>query len=158
VRQHAIDRPWNRKLLGYSFWSSRGGEVKARVAPKALQAMKHRVRETTRRSRSQSIEEVVADLRSFLVGWRNYFRLAETPRVFTDLDEWIRHRLRALHLKHWKRGTTIFRELRRRGMSRHTAARIAANGRRWWKNSAMAVHIALPNRYFDQLGLPRLAT
>jgi len=152
----AVDRPQNRKLLGYSLWWGRGGEVKRRVAPKALQTMKDRVREITRRSRSQSIASVVADLRSYLVGWKSYFRLADTPGVFATLDEWIRHRLRALHLKHWKRGRTIFRELRARGMSEHAAAKVAANGRRWWKNSAMAIHIALPTRYFDKLGVPKL--
>ena len=153
----AVDRPQNRKLLGYSLWWGRGGEVKRRVAPKALQTMKDRVREITRRSRSQSIASVVADLRSYLVGWKSYFRLADTPGVFATLDEWIRHRLRALHLKHWKRGRTIFRELRARGLSEHKAAVVAANGRRWWKNSAKAIHIAFPIRYFDKLGVPRLA-
>ena len=132
--------------------------MKRRVAPKALQAMKQRVREITRRSRSQSIARVAADLRSYLVGWKSYFRLADTPRVLRTLDEWIRHRLRALHLKHWRRGRTIFRELRARGLSEQAAARVAANGRRWWRNSAMAIHIAFPIRYFDELGVPRLAT
>jgi RNA-directed DNA polymerase len=153
----AVDRAWNRKLLGYSFWVGRGSEVKRRIAPKAVQAMKDRVREITRRSRSQSIARVAQDLRSYLVGWKNYFRLADTPGIFRQLDEWIRHRLRALHLKHWKRGRTIYRELRARGLSEPKAAQIAANGRRWWRNSAMAIHIALPVRYFDELGVPRLA-
>ena len=72
------------------------------------------------------------------------------------MDKWIRHRLRALQLKHWKRGRTIFRELRARGMTVDAAAQVAGNGRRWWRNSAMAIHIALPNRHFDELGLPRL--
>jgi RNA-directed DNA polymerase len=153
----AVDWARNRKLLGYSFWSGPGGEVKRRVAPKALKAMKDRVREITRRRRSQSIIRVAADLRSYLVGWKNYFRLADTPKVFRELDEWIRHRLRALHLKHWKRGRTIFRKLRARGLSVRAAAKVAANGRRWWRNSAMAIHIAFPIRYFDELGVPRLA-
>ncbi len=119
--------------------------------------MKIRVREVTRRSRSQSITRVVQDLRSYLVGWKNYFRLADTPGVFRALDEWIRHRLRALHLKHWRRGTTIYRELRARGLPEHAAARVAANGHRWWRNSAMLINIAFPTSYFDGLGLPRLA-
>jgi len=85
------------------------------------------------------------------------FQFAQTPGIFRGLDEWIRHRLRALQLKHWKRGPVIFRELRARGMSILAASRVAANGRRWWKNSAMAIHIALPNKYFDGLGLPQLA-
>jgi group II intron reverse transcriptase/maturase len=154
----AVDWAWNRKLLGYSFWNAGAGKVKRRVAPKALQAMKERVREITRRRRSQSIARVAADLRSYLVGWKNYFRLADTPGVLRTLDAWIRHRLRALHLKHWRRGRTIYRELRARGLSEHKAAQVAANGRRWWRNSAMTIHIAFPTRYFDELGVPRLVT
>lgn len=154
----AVDRPQNRKLLGYSFyWGRRGEGVKPKVAPKALDAMKDRVREITRRTRSQSIARVAADLRSYLVGWKNYFHLAMTPRIFADLDAWIRHRVRALHLKHWRRGTTIYRELRARGLSERGAARVAANDRRWWKNSAMLINVAFPIQYFDQLGIPRLA-
>lgn len=152
----AIDWARNRKLLGYSFWSGPGGEVKRRVAPKALQAMKDRVRAITRRSRSQSITRVAADLRSYLVGWKNYFRLADTPNIFRELDEWIRHRLRALHLKHWRRGRVIYRELRHRGLSDLAARRVAANARRWWKNSAKLINVAFPTSYFDALGIPRL--
>jgi hypothetical protein len=79
-----------------------------------------------------------------------------TPGIFAALDEWIRHRLRAIHLKHWKRGKTIYRELRARGLSQHAAAKVAANGRRWWKNSAKLINVAFPISYFDQLGIPRL--
>jgi hypothetical protein len=153
----AVDRAWNRKILGYSFWVATGRVVKRRVASKALAAMKERVRRITRRTRGRSVEQVVAELRSYLLGWKGYFGLADTPGVFAELDKWIRHRLRALHLKHWKRGKTIYRELRVRGLSEHGAARVAANGRRWWRNSGMLIHVAFPTRYFDELGLPRLA-
>jgi RNA-directed DNA polymerase len=153
----AIDLAWKRKLLGYSFWVARGRMVKRRVARKALTAMKKRVRIITRRTRGRSIGQVVRELRSYLVGWKAYFRLADTPRIFSDLDEWIRHRLRAIHLKHWKRGRTIYRELRSRGLSDVGARRVAANGRRWWRNSGMLINVAFPIRYFDELGLPRLA-
>lgn len=152
-----VDLAQRRKILGYSFWVATGKVVKRRVSRKAIQAMKDRVREITQRSRGRSIGQVVTELRNYLVGWKEYYRLADTPRIFSDLDEWIRHRLRALHLKQWKRGTTIYRELRARGMSERSAAKVAGNGRRWWKNSAKAIHIALPNSYFDQLQLPRLA-
>jgi hypothetical protein len=125
--------------------------------PEALRAMKDRVRGLTRRTRGRSLAQVAEDLRGYLPGWKAYFRLAETPRTFSDLDGWIRHRLRALQLKHWKRGPTIFRELRARGMSERTATKVAFNGRRWWKTSALAIHVALPNKLFDELGVPRLA-
>ena len=83
--------------------------------------------------------------------------LADTPRVFAEIDGWIRHRLRALQLKQWKRGTTMYRELRARGAPERAAAIVARNSRRWWRNSAMLVHVALPNSLYDRLGLPRLA-
>jgi retron-type reverse transcriptase len=132
-------------------------ELLRRLAPKALGRMKARVRLITRRTRGRSLQQVCEDLKGYLQGWYPYFQLVETPGVLARLDEWIRHRLRALQLKQWKRGRTIFRELHRRGMSRGAAARVAGNGRRWWKNSALTIHIALPNSLFDKLGLPRLA-
>ena len=146
-----------RKFLGYTFWVAPGEMVKRAVASKPLSEMKARVRRITARSAGRSIEQVVEELRRYLVGWREYFRLAQTPGVFSALDQWLRHRLRALHLKHWKRGPTIYRELRARGMSEAHAAIIAGNSRRWWHNSSRLLNRALPNRYFDQLGIPRLA-
>jgi len=154
----AIAVATSRKLLGYSFWDAPGRTVKCRIAKKALETMKERVRLITRRTVGRSIERVTAELRSYLVGWKEYFRLAQTPNVFKELDQWIRHRLRAIHLKQWKRGKTIFRELRARGLSVTAAARVAANGRRWWRNSAMLIHVAFPISYFGQLGVPRLAS
>jgi group II intron reverse transcriptase/maturase len=152
----AVARPQDRKFLGYGFWVSKG-IVKRRVAPKALATMKDRVREITTRNGGKSMSAVIAELRSYLAGWKQYFRLAETPRLLSDVDEWIRHRLRLVQLKQWKRGTTTYRELRARGMSPHAAAYVAANTRRWWKNSGMRIHIALPTSYYDRMGVPRLA-
>ncbi len=146
-----------RSFLGFAFWVGPGRRVRLRVSPKAKKVMKDRVRSLTRRSRGRSLDQVALDLRSYLLGWKGYFRLADTPRVFHDLDQWIRHRLRALQLKHWKRGRTVFRELRARGMPVLLAARVAANARRWWRNSGMHLNIALPNELFDKLGVPRLA-
>ena len=153
----AVDLASRRKILGYSFWFGREGSVKLRVASKALTTMKDNVRLLTKRTGGRSMSQVCARLGSYLRGWKEYFRLAETPRILADLDEWIRHRLRAIHLKHWKRGKTIYRELRARGLSERGAAKVAGNGRRWWKNSGMLINVAFPISYFDRLGIPRLA-
>jgi RNA-directed DNA polymerase len=153
----AVARPWDRKFLGFSFWVAKGREVKRRVANKALMAMKQRVRSMTGRSCGRSIPTVIAELRGYLLGWKQYFQAADTPGIFRDLDEWIRHRLRAIQLKQWKRGTTVYRELRARGLGDEVARRIAANTCRWWRTSGMAIHMALPANHFDALGLPRLA-
>ena len=153
----AVDLAVRRKFLGFSFWVAAEGRIKLRVAGKALGAMKAKVRELSNRNRGRSVPTVVADLAGYLSGWREYFRLADTPGVFRDLDKWIRHRLRCLQLKQWKRGRTVFRELRARGMSVVEAAQVTANTRRWWHNSALKLNFALPTSHFDRLGLPRLA-
>jgi RNA-directed DNA polymerase len=153
----AVDLARNRKLLGYTFWYTQGGTVtKLKVADKALETLKERVRRITRRTGGRSMEQVIADLRDYLPGWRAYFSLSEAQGVFGNLDKWIRHRLRAIHLRQWRRGKTVFRELRRRDASVQLAANVAKNTRRWWKNSAMDLNVILPVRYFDQLGVPRL--
>ena len=118
--------------------------------------MKDRVLDITARSRGRSTSQVATELRGFLVGWKEYFRLTDTPRVLRELDEWVRHRLRALYLKQWKRGRTIYRELRARGMSERGAAAGAAHGRRWWATARSGIHVTLSNRFFDELGVPRL--
>ena len=153
----AVSRVWNRKFLGFSFWVARGRKIQPRVASKALAVMKQRVRRLTRRNCGRTLDQVVEDLRPYLLGWRAYFGIAATPGIFRKLDHWIRHRLRAIQLKQWRRGRTAYRELTARGVRHSLAASVAANPRRWWRNSAMANHRALPTRMFDDLGLPRLA-
>lgn len=153
----AVALVFSRKFLGFTFWVARGRVVKRKVARKALKAMKTRIRQLTRRNRGRSLGQIVGGLRSYLVGWKGYFRLADTPGVFRTLDAWIRHRLRAIQLKHWRYGATIYRELRARGMSHDRARQVAANSRRWWRNSRMLLNAAFPIRFFDELGLPRLA-
>ncbi|MGH8897362.1 MAG: group II intron reverse transcriptase/maturase [Egibacteraceae bacterium] len=153
-----VARVWERKFLGDSFWVAAGRAVRYRVAPAALAEMKARVRVITSRNGGRSTTAVVAELRSYLTGWKLYFQLAETPRIFEDLDKWLRHRLRAVQLKQWKRGTTAYRVLRARGVSDVAAREGAAHVRRWWAAASHpAFTTALPNSYFDRLGVPRLA-
>lgn len=148
---------FGRKFLGFSLWVAPGGEVKRAVAGKALEKYKQRLRQLTRRSGGLSLEEVVEKLRAYMPGWKGYFQLAQTPGVFRELDEWLRHRLRALQLKQWKRGKTMYRELRKLGASETNAGQVAANARRWWHNSRLALNRILPIAYFDRLGVPKLA-
>lgn len=146
-----------RKLLGYAFWYGPGGQAKCRVADKAKESFKQRIREMTRRSGGRSLPEIAERLRTYLPGWKAYFQLAQTPKVFRELDEWIRHRLRAVQLKHWRRGTTMYRELKAMGGSETDARQVAANSRRWWRNSRFLLNRAMPVAYFDRLGVPRLS-
>ncbi len=126
----AVASAFGRKFLGYSFWVAPGGVTRRKVADKPLQAFKRRIRQLTRRSGGRSMPEVAERLRSYVLGWKAYFRLAQTPRVFSDLDEWMRHRVRAIQLKHWKRGRTIYREL--------TALGAKPEGPGRWRRTAVA--------------------
>ena len=154
----AVAQPWGRKFLGYSFWKQ-GRQVKRGVASKALEAMKERVRQITSRNGGRSMKRVYEELTSYLRGWKTYFRLVEAKGVLKRLDEWIRHRLRMVQLKQWKRGTTVYPKLRARGVCERTAAAAASHARRWWRTAAsQALNIAMPIGYFDRMGVPRLAS
>ncbi|AQV92860.1 group II intron reverse transcriptase/maturase [Cupriavidus necator] len=148
---------FGRKFLGFDFWPAPDGVVKRGVAAKPLLAFKQRIRALTRRSGGQSLQEVVDRLRPYVQGWKAYFRLAQTPKIWRKLDQWLRHRLRAIQLKHWRRGSTIYRELRMLGATPETAQRVAAKSRRWWCNSEGPLNWVLDIAFFDKLGLPRLA-
>ncbi len=153
----AVASVFSRKFLGYAFWAGPGGAVKRRVANKAIKAFKDRIRELTPRLTGRSLRAVAERLRSFVLGWKSYFRLAQTPRVWRELDEWMRHRLRAIQLKQWKRGRTIFRELTALGAESDVAQRVAGNARSWWRNSGMLLNAVLTIKWADQMGMPRLA-
>jgi RNA-directed DNA polymerase len=152
----AVASVTGRKFLGYSFWFAKD-EVKRGVADKPMATFKQRIRQLTRRSGGRSMAEVIDKLKPYLLGWKAYFGLAQTPGVMLSLDKWLRHRLRAIQLKHWRRGSTIYRELINLGANAQVAKRVAGNSRCWWRNSAGDINRVLTIAYFDQLGVPRLS-
>ena len=153
----AVASALGRKFLGYALWVAKGREVKCAVAHKAVDDFKARIRQLTRRTVGRSMAQVVDKLRPYLLGWKAYFAMAQTPRVWRALDEWLRHRLRAIQLRHWKRPKTIYRELKALGASQDVAKQVAGNCHRWWRNSGMLLNKVLTIAYFDRLGLPRLS-
>ena len=154
-QKSAVARPWERKFLGFSF--TRNREPKRRVAPKAVLRFKERVRELTSRTRGVSIERMAEELAQYLKGWLGYFGKCQTPSVLQGLEEWTRRRLRSAIWKQWKRGTVRFAELRKRGVGKDLAAQTAGSAHGPWRlANSPALAIALPNAYFDSLGIPRL--
>ena len=153
----AVASVFGRKFLGYALWVAKGCEVKCKVADKPLQNFKARIRQLTRRSCGRSLAQVVEKLRPYLLGWKAYLGRAQTPKVWRRLDEWLRHRLRAIQLRHWKRPKTIYRELKTLGAGEDVAKQVAGNCHLWWRNSAKLLNSVLTIAYFDGLGLPRLS-
>ena len=152
----AVASAYGRKFLGYSLWVAKGREVKRKVSGQALGRFKQQIRWRTRRSGGKSMSQVVEQLRSYTLGWKGYFGLAQTPRIWRELDEWIRHRMRAIELKQWKTSSTIYRELKKLGASDAVATKVAGNSRCWWRNSRGQLNMVLTIAHFDKLGLPRL--
>ena len=152
----AVASVWGRKFLGYCFRASKEG-AKLAVSSPALDKLREHIRQLTRRSRGRSLEQIAADLRDYVPGWKAYFGLAQTPTVMQALDRWLRHRLRAVQLKQWRRGPTAYRELRKLGARVDEARCIAGNLRRWWRTSGLGLNRLLPIAFFDRLGVPKFS-
>jgi len=151
-KKSAVARAGQRKFLGFSFFR-RKGEVLIRIANQALQRLREKLRELTRRMRSGRLEDILQQLNKYLGGWIGYFRVADTPSVFTELDEWLRRRLRQLLWKRWKRGKTRWRELVSLGVPRRLAG-LGAMGSSPWRMAATPVmHMALSTAFWDAQGL-----
>jgi RNA-directed DNA polymerase len=152
----AVAEPWKRKFLGFSFTSEKA--TRRRIAPKARERFKGRIRELTQRNLGISMKKRVSDLASYMRGWMAYFRFCETPTVFRELDSWIRRRLRCVQWKQWKTCKGRYKGLRKLGLDADTAYKLACCSRGPWQISNFsALTRALPNSHFDSLGLPRLA-
>jgi len=155
-QKSAVDRANKRKFLGFRILI--GEKVKRRIAPQAIKRFKAKVHRLTRRNCGKSLERVVRELSRYLRGWKAYFGFCETPSVLKELDSWIRRRLRSILWKQWKTPKKRFKNLYRRGVSKITAARTAMSSKGPWHISlCKAMHVALPNKIFDALGLTRLA-
>jgi RNA-directed DNA polymerase len=149
----AVDRPWKRKFLGFSFTAHR--VTKRRLASKSIERFKEKIRELTRRTRGGSLEEVIGSLSRYLRGWLGYFRFCQTPSVLRDLESWVHRRLRSLLWKRWKRGRVRFAELRKRGVGHDLAAQSAGSRHNVWRLSrSPALNSALPGKFWQFLGLP----
>jgi RNA-directed DNA polymerase len=151
-KKSAVARVGKRKFLGFSFFF-RKGEVLIRIAKQALQRLHERLSALTRRTRSGRLEEIIRQINEYLRGWMGYFRLADTPSVFEDVDRWLRRRLRQLLWKRWKRGTTRWRELVSLGVPRSLAALGATGTSPWHMAASPVVHTALSNSFWMAQGL-----
>ncbi|MFO7962732.1 MAG: group II intron reverse transcriptase/maturase [Desulfobacterales bacterium] len=151
----AVDRPWNRKFLGYSMTVHMRPRLK--VAPSVVKRMKEALREEFRRGRGRSLKSTIATLAPKLRGWMNYFKLAEVRGVFDEFDGWIRRKLRNILWRQWKRSYARAKNLMRRGLPEERAWRSATSGRGpWWNSGASHMNEAFPKKFFDALGLVSL--
>jgi RNA-directed DNA polymerase len=154
-KKSKVDKVSKVKFLGFSFYI-RGVQVLIRVAEKALEKCRKKLRMLTRRCRQGKLEDIAKELMVYLRGWMQYFSFADTPRPFRDMNGWLRRRLRQLIWKRWKRGTTRFGMLVRLGIRRDHAA-LGAYGKSPWRMAhSSIVEAALCGAFFDRIGFPDL--
>ncbi|KMY56595.1 group II intron reverse transcriptase/maturase [Geobacillus stearothermophilus] len=151
----AVDRPWRRKFLGFSFTPSK--EPKIRIARESIRRMKQRIRTMTSRSKPIPMPERIEQLNQYILGWCGYFSLAETPSVFKELDGWIRRRLRMCQWKEWKLPRTRVRKLQSLGVPKQKAYEWGNTRKKYWRVAASPIlHKALGNSYWESQGLKSL--
>lgn len=151
----ACARPWRRKFLGYSLTGQERARV--RIALASLKRLQGRVREHLRAGRGRRLSTTILVLNPLLRGWMSYFRLTQVKSVLEDMDGWVRHKLRALLWRQWKRPFTRAKALMRQGLPRERAWQSATNGRGpWWNAGASHMNHAFPKSYFDRMGLVSL--
>ncbi len=152
----AVAPVWGRKFLGYCLTRDPQGQVKLAVSVQALVKVRMRLREITQRSRGRSMDWIVGELQVYVRGWKAYFRLTQTPMALDRLDQWLRRRLRAVHLKQWKTGPRTYQALRQLGASMELATAVARGVGSWWRSS-LYVGRVLTIAYFDRLGVPKFS-
>ncbi len=153
AEKSALAPATTRPFLGFGFYR-RDGNVRIGVSRKTPKRAKQRLRQLTARTWGVSMERRIHAINRFTVGWTAYYQLAEGERPFSDLDEWLRRRLRQVRWKEWKRYRTRRRNLRALGMPERAAREWAASQKGSWRIAGSYVLArALPNAYWAELGL-----
>lgn len=155
-QKSAVDRPWRRKFLGFSFTSHKENP-KIRISKESIKRFKQRIRELTSRKKSIDMEKRIGKLNQYLVGWLGYYQLAETPSIFKTLDSWVRRRLRMIRWKEWKKVKTKYKNLMKFGITRGKAWEWANTRKAYWRIAKSPIlHKALGDQYWRDQGLKSL--
>jgi len=148
----AVAHPWKRKFLGYSVTSHH--KTKLRIAPTSIKRLKGNLCDILRRGRGRNLSKVMRELGPIIRGWTAYFQWSDVKGSFEELDKWLRHKLRCIVWRQWKRPRTRLRELRRRGIDTGRAAALVNSGHGpWWSASSIHMNQAIPTKTLTAMGL-----
>jgi RNA-directed DNA polymerase len=152
----AVDRPWKRKFLGFTFsWDKKNPRIK--IAKPSLERVKAKIRTITSRSKAIPMKMRIKELNQYLTGWCGYYALTDAKSVFRELDEWTRRRLRMCVWKQWKRPKTKVRKLLSLGIPKQKAYEWGNTRKKYWRiASSPILQRTLDNQYWVSLGLRSL--
>lgn len=144
-KKSAVERPWNRVFLGFSFLREKGAKI--RMAPDREKRMRAKVRPILRAGRGRKVEHSLKILAPLIRGWAGYFLISEVKSAFERFDEWLRRRIRAIYWRQWKRPRKRAQMLQKLGIDRNRARKSASNGRGpWWNSAASHMNQAITTR------------
>ena len=147
-----VDRPWRIKYLGFSFYQAKG-KIEIRVHPKSVVKFKNKIRAITSRSNAMSMENRYIKLKQTIVGWVNYFKIANMGKIAQQLDEWIRRRIRMCYWKQWKKIKTKHDNLVKLGIENHKAWEFANTRKSYWRiSNSPILSKSLNNKTLERLG------
>lgn len=119
------------KFLGYSFYKTKG-EGRLRIHVKSVSKMKAKLKELTSRSNGWGNDRRKESLRQYIIGWVNYFKLADMQSLLLGLDEWYRRRIRMVIWKQWKQIKTKLTNLVKLGVKKAKAREWANTRKGYW--------------------------
>lgn len=147
-----VDHISKVKFLGFTFYRHKG-QTRVRIHPKAVVKMKARIKELTSRSNGHGNEQRACNLRKYITGWVNYFKLADMKQMLKDTDEWMRRRIRMIYWKQWKKVKTKYRELKSLGIKENKAWEFANTRKGYWRiSNSPILSQSLDNQTLKKLG------
>lgn len=147
-----VDRPWKLKYLGYTFYPKKG-EMGIRVHGNSYKKLKTKLKEVTGRSNAMSMELRSAKLKQIIVGWVNYFKLADMKYPLKVIDEWLRRRIRLCYWKQWKKIKTKYNNLKKLGIDKYKAWEFANTRKGYWRiSNSPILKRTLSNKYLSEQG------
>lgn len=152
----AVDFVSKRKFLGFSFYFAKGG-AEIRIHEKSIKRFKDKIKFYTNRNIGISMESRLKKLNQIMMGWINYYGIANAVAKLKELDKWIRRRLRACIWKQWKKISTRHRNLVKLGINKYKAWEYANTRKGYWRISKSPIlSKSLNNKYLESLGFVSL--
>ena len=148
----AVDRPWKRKFLGFTFYQFYG-KIGIRVHEKSINKLKNKIRKITKRNKGVSIEFRMKKLKEIIIGWLNYFKIADISGLTKELDEWTRRRIRSCYWKQWKKIKTKHDNLVKLAVNVYKAWEFANTRKGYWRiSNSPILATTLTNAYLEKAG------
>jgi len=151
-----VDRPWRCKFLGYTFYHSKG-DIKMRVHEKSIKKLKDKLKNLTGRSKIGNIKATYEKIKQLIVGWINYFKLADMKALMSKIDEWLRRRIRMCYWKQWKKISAKFNNLKKLGIPKDKAWEFANTRKGYWRiSNSPILATSITNARLEKAGLVSL--